>query len=99
MRHWLNGLVTSTFFKYLLAGIGAYFASQLGLDQGTVEGFISGGITVLMAAWGMWEASKDKVVVDGKRVEVKDLPREVVAELRQEVKAAPKTIFDRLLRR
>lgn len=74
MHKLFSGLVTSTFFKYLIAGVASYIAAKLGLDQGTAEGFVSGGIAMLMAAWGMLEASKDKVVVDGQRVLAKDLP-------------------------
>lgn len=100
MQKWFSGLVTSTFFKYMLAGLAAYLAAKLGIDKGTVEGFASSAVTILMALWGMWEASKDKVVSNGKRVPLDELPAQTKAVVKQVVTAAPsKNIFDKLFNR
>jgi hypothetical protein len=72
--NWLSGIVASTGFKYVLTMIATYIAARTGVDQGTLVGILSQVIGVILGLWGMWEASKSKVVVDGVRVEVKNLP-------------------------
>lgn len=71
--NWLSGIVASTGFKYLVAMAATWLATRLGLDAGTLEGIITQAIGVLMGAWGMWEASKSKVVADGVRVPLAEL--------------------------
>lgn len=66
--NWLSGIVASTGFKYVVAIAATWIAARVGVDAGTLEGLISQAVGVLMGAWGMWEASKSKVVVDGVRV-------------------------------
>ncbi len=73
MQNWISGLVFSTGGKYLVAMAATFIASKLGLEQGSVEGILTQLVAVVMAAWGMWESSKSKVVVNGQRVLVKDL--------------------------
>lgn len=72
--NWLSGIVATTGFKYVLTMIATYLAAKLGVDQGTLVGIITQALGVVLGLWGMWEASKSKIVVDGTRVEVKDLP-------------------------
>lgn len=66
--NWVSGIVASTGFKYFVAIAATWIAARVGVDAGTLEGLISQAVGVLMGAWGMWEASKSKVVVDGVRV-------------------------------
>ncbi len=73
MSNWFSGIVGTTMFKYLVAMVATFIASKLGLEHGAVEGILTQGIAVVVAAWGMWESSKSKLVVDGQRVLVKDL--------------------------
>lgn len=82
MRNWFNGFVTSTLFKYLVAMIATYIATKLGLESGAIEALLTQLVAVAMAAWGMWESSKDKVVIDGQKTELKtEHDKAVVAEV------------------
>ena len=70
MSNWFSGLVASTMFKYLLAMAATYIATKLGLDKGSVEGLLTQAVGLALGAWGMWESSKNKIVVDGRRVTI-----------------------------
>lgn len=65
MRNWLNGFVTTTAFKYLITMIAQFLAVKFGVDQGSTEGLIAQLVAVAMGFWGMWESSKDKIIVAG----------------------------------
>lgn len=77
MKNWLTGFVGTTAFKYLVAMIATYAASKLGLDpvegKATIEGVLTQLIGVVMGGWGMWEASRQKIVIGGEKVSVSDL--------------------------
>lgn len=73
---WLSGLVATTGFKYIVAMIATFVASKLGLEAGSVEGIITQLIGVAAMVWGMWESARSKVVVDGVRVPLKNMPVE-----------------------
>jgi peptidoglycan hydrolase-like protein with peptidoglycan-binding domain len=70
---WLTSFVGTTAFKYLVAMIATYIASKLGLDKGSIEGILTQLVGVAMGVWGAWEASRSKIVIDGKKVSVSDL--------------------------
>ncbi len=70
---WLTTFVASTAFKYLVAMAATYIASKLGLDKGSIEGILTQLVGVAMGVWGAWEASRNKIVMDGKKVAVSDL--------------------------
>ncbi len=72
--NWLSGIVATTGFKYVLTMVATYIAAKTGVDQGTLVGIISQIIGVVLGLWGMWEASKSKVVADGVRVPLAQLP-------------------------
>lgn len=73
MSNWFSSFVTTTAFKYLVAMAATFIATKLGLEKGSVEGLLTQLIAVAMGAWGMWEASRDKIVLDGKKVSVSHL--------------------------
>lgn len=74
---WLTSFVGTTAFKYLVAMLATYVAGKLGLDpvegKATIEGVLSQLIGVAMGIWGMWESSRNKIVLDGQKVSVSDL--------------------------
>lgn len=74
---WLSGIVASTAFKYAVAMAATWLAQKLGMDpvagKVTIEGVLTQAIGVIAGVWGMWEASKSKIVVDGQRVKMSDL--------------------------
>ncbi len=65
MRNWLSGFVATTGFKYLVTMVATFIASQLGLAEGDVSAIIVQLVAVIMGAWGMYESSKSKVVMNG----------------------------------
>lgn len=73
MQNWLTSFVGTTAFKYLVAMVATFVATKLGLEKGSVEGLLTQLIGVAMGAWGMWEASRQKIVINGDKVAVKDL--------------------------
>lgn len=73
MSNWFSGIVGSTMFKYVVAMVATFIASKLGLEHGAVEAVLTQAIAVVVTAWGMWESSKSKIVVNGQRVLMKDL--------------------------
>lgn len=73
MSNWLTTFVTTTAFKYLVAMIATFIASKLGVDHASVEGIISQLVAVAMGVWGMWESSRQKIVMNGAKVQVSDL--------------------------
>lgn len=77
---WLSSFVGTTAFKYLVAMAATYLANKLGLDpvegKASIEGILSQLVGVAMLIWGAWESSRNKVVLNGKRVSVSDLPAE-----------------------
>lgn len=68
MNNWLNGLVATTAFKYLLSMVASWVAIKLHVEEGSVAGLLSQGVALIVAAWGVWEASRSKVVVNGEKV-------------------------------
>ena len=73
MQNWLTGFVGTTAFKYLVAMVATFIATKLGLDKGSIEGLLTQLIGVAMGAWGMWESSRQKIVINGEKVAVSDL--------------------------
>lgn len=65
MRNWLTGFVATTGFKYLVTMLAQFLAVKLGVDQGSTEGLLVQLVAVIMGAWGMYESSKNKIVMDG----------------------------------
>lgn len=81
---WFTSFVGTTAFKYLVAMLATYIAGKLGFDpvegKASIEGIITQLIGVVMGLWGAWESSRNKIVMDGKKVSVSDLtPAEKVA--------------------
>lgn len=70
VRNWLNGFVTTTAFKYLITMVAQFLAVKLGVEQGALEGLIAQLVALIMGAWGMYESSKSKVVIDGKKTDL-----------------------------
>lgn len=73
MSNWFSSFVTTTAFKYLVAMAATFIATKLGLEKGSVEGLLTQLIGVAMGGWGMWEASRNKIVMDGKKVSLSHL--------------------------
>lgn len=73
MGNWLSGFVATTGFKYLVTIVATFIASKLGVDHGTIEGILTQLIAVVMGAWGVWESSRSKIVMNGAKVQVSDL--------------------------
>ena len=75
--NWLSSLVASTAGKYLVTFLATWLASKLGLDPTTghvtLEGVLVQLVGVAAGIWGMWEASRSKVVVNGAKVPLKAL--------------------------
>lgn len=65
MRNWLTGFVATTAFKYLVTMVAQFLAVKFGVDEGDTTGLIMQLVAVAMGAWGMYESSKSKIVVDG----------------------------------
>lgn len=63
MRNWLTGFVATTGFKYLITMLATFIASQLGLAEGDVTAILLQLVAVFMGAWGMYESSKNKIVM------------------------------------
>ena len=91
MRNWINGFVATTGFKYLVTMIAQFIAVQFNVDQGEVAGIIAQLVAIGMGIWGMYESSKDKVVVGGVKasipkdatpVEVSNIAASVAAEVK-----------------
>jgi hypothetical protein len=74
---WFTSFVGTTAFKYLVAMLATYIAGKLGLDpvegKATIEGVVTQLIGVAAGLWGMWESSRSKIVIDGKKVSVSEL--------------------------
>lgn len=81
---WFSGIVASTAFKYLIAMVATYLASQFGLDEGNVTAILTQLVGVAMGIWGMSSAAENKAVIDGKKTML-DTP-----SLKADVKAAIK---------
>lgn len=70
--NFFSTFVASTAFKYIVAMVATYVANKLGLDpvegKANIESILTQLIGVAMAIWGMWESSKDKLVLNGEKV-------------------------------
>lgn len=77
MEKLFSGLVTSTAFKYLIAMVASWVASKLGVEQLSIEGILTQAVALVAAGWGVWEASRNKIVIDGEKAIVHsvDKPR------------------------
>lgn len=73
MSNWLTTFVTTTAFKYLVAMAATFIAAKLGIEQGSVEGILTQLVAVAMGVWGMWESSRQKIVINGEKVSVSKL--------------------------
>ncbi len=70
----INGPIISTAIRYILVAIGGAVVAQgwFSVDEWAA---ISAALTTLgLAVWGIIEARKSKVVVNGTRVKLADLP-------------------------
>jgi hypothetical protein len=67
MNNWFSGLVTSTAFKYLITAVSSWLAAKLGVAEGDINGILVQLIGVATAVWGVWEASRNKVVLNGEK--------------------------------
>lgn len=70
MQNWLNSLVASTAFKYLIAMAATWLATKLGVESAKLEGILSQLVGIAMGAWGMWESSRNKAVIKGVKVDL-----------------------------
>ncbi len=73
MTNWLTTFVGTTAFKYLVAMVATFIATKLGLDKGSIEGLLTQLVGIAMGVWGMWEASRQKIVINGDKVAVSEL--------------------------
>lgn len=74
MNTWFSNIVGTTGLKYAIAMIASIIATKLGLAEGEVAAMLTQLVAVAAAAWGMWESRKAKVVMQGERVIMSDLP-------------------------
>lgn len=86
--NWLSSFVGTTAFKYIIAIGAGWLANKLGLDptegKASLEGIFSALVSAAMLAWGAWESSRSKLVVDGKKVSVSnmsDADQKIVANI------------------
>jgi hypothetical protein len=86
--NWLSGIVTSTGFKYILTALATLLASRLGLDQGNLVAILTQIAALIPALWGMWEAAKSKVVVNGQNVNLANVSAEDQARVAEVVAKA-----------
>jgi hypothetical protein len=73
-NNWLSGIVTSTAGQYILAMIATFIASKLGVDKGDVTAILVQVIGIVPMIYGMWQASRSKVVVNGTVVPLSHMP-------------------------
>lgn len=81
----MNSFVTTTLFKYIVAMAATFIASQFGLEEGEVTAILTQLIGVAMAIWGAWESSRNKVVVDGKRITIEKLSPKAQHDVKEAV--------------
>lgn len=86
-----------TIFRYGLAAVGAWLASNKGFDPGAWE-TISGSILVIATTlMGGADSVKDKAVVDGKSVSVDSLSKSLQGDIKEAVETKKgRTLFDML---
>jgi len=82
---WLSGIVGTTAFKYVVAMVATYIATKIGIDQASLEALIVQLVGVAAGVWGMWEASKSKIVIEGQKISVNDLTTAQQVEVKEMV--------------
>jgi peptidoglycan hydrolase-like protein with peptidoglycan-binding domain len=80
--------VLTTLAKYAIAAISQYLAVKFGIDQGSIAGILAQIVTVLMASWGVGSSMQDKVVIDGTKVKIAELPPQHQREVKAIVENA-----------
>lgn len=84
-----------TMFRYGLVVLGTWLTATYGVDAGTWEVVAGSLLTILIALFGGAESTKDKVVAEGKNVDVAKLPPTVRVELKDAVEKKPaRSIID-----
>ena len=85
----LNKNFIITLVRYGLVALGTWLTATYGVDAGTWETIAGALLTIVIALFGGSESTKDKVVADGKNVDVAKLPPAVRNDLQEAVEKKP----------